>query len=225
MAGFEAFERKMSGAGMSGAVIGAFQRNYEALLRKETGLIAEEEIIPAAGVLALADVAGEGGAPIAGLLEATVVVKLNGGLGTSMGLQRAKSLLPVRGDVTFLDLIAKQILHLRQTSGAKVRLLLMNSFNTSEDTLAHMRRYAGEGLADASEVELMQNRVPKIDAGSFAPVDWPANPELEWCPPGHGDLFPALVGSGWLDRLLADGVKYAFVSNADNLGRWWMAAC
>jgi UDP-N-acetylglucosamine pyrophosphorylase len=41
---------------------------------------------------------------------------------------------------------------------------------------------------------------------------------MEWCPPGHGDLYPALVGSGWLDRLLAEGVKYAFVSNSDNLG-------
>ena len=47
---------------------------------------------------------------------------------------------------------------------------------------------------------------------------WPADPDLEWCPPGHGDLYPALVGSGWLDRLLAEGVKYAFVSNSDNLG-------
>ena len=40
----------------------------------------------------------------------------------------------------------------------------------------------------------------------------------EWCPPGHGDLYAALSGSGWLDALLADGVKYAFVSNSDNLG-------
>jgi UDP-N-acetylglucosamine pyrophosphorylase len=73
-------------------------------------------------------------------------------------------------------------------------------------------------LADASEVELMQNRIPKVDAATFAPVEWPADPDLEWCPPGHGDLFPALVGSGWLDRLLAEGVRYAFVSNSDNLG-------
>ncbi|MEI8340826.1 MAG: UTP--glucose-1-phosphate uridylyltransferase, partial [Verrucomicrobiota bacterium] len=50
------------------------------------------------------------------------------------------------------------------------------------------------------------------------PVEWPADPDHEWCPPGHGDLYPALVGSDWLDRLLAEGVKYAFVSNSDNLG-------
>jgi UDP-N-acetylglucosamine pyrophosphorylase len=64
----------------------------------------------------------------------------------------------------------------------------------------------------------MQNQVPKLDASTLAPVSWPADPELEWCPPGHGDLYPALVGSGWLDRLLDAGVTYAFVSNSDNLG-------
>jgi UDP-N-acetylglucosamine pyrophosphorylase len=218
MAKFGAFERKMREAGMGDAVVRAFQRNYEALLRKETGLIAEGEITPAGGVPTLADVAGESEGFDPELLAATVVVKLNGGLGTSMGLQQAKSLLPVRGDITFLDLIVKQILHLRRTSGAKVRMLLMDSFNTSGDTLAHMRKYAADGLSDASEVELMQNQVPKIDARTLAPVEWPANPELEWCPPGHGDLFPALVGSGWLERLLAEGVRYAFVSNSDNLG-------
>ena len=60
--------------------------------------------------------------------------------------------------------------------------------------------------------------MPKIDEATLAPVEWPENPSQEWCPPGHGDLYPALVGSGWLDRLLAEGVKYAFVSNSDNLG-------
>lgn len=64
----------------------------------------------------------------------------------------------------------------------------------------------------------MQNQVPKLDAATLAPVAWPQDPELEWCPPGHGDLYAALVGSGWLDRLLAAGVKHAFVSNSDNLG-------
>ena len=94
----------------------------------------------------------------------------------------------------------------------------MNSFSTSDDTLEHLKHYESQGLADAAEVELMQNQIPKIDAATLEPVRWPADPEMEWCPPGHGDLYPALVGSGWLDKLLAEGVKYAFVSNSDNLG-------
>lgn len=217
MGNFTAFETKMTAAGMGDAAIRAFRRNYEALLRNETGMIPEQSISPAVGLPSFDSIATAEAAD-AHLLSQAVVIKLNGGLGTSMGLQGPKSLLAVRDGVNFLDLMVRQILDLRKTSGANVRLLLMNSFSTSEDTLGHLEKYRADGLADASEVELMQNQIPKIDAATFEPVSWPADPDLEWCPPGHGDLYPALVGSGWLDRLLAEGVKYAFVSNSDNLG-------
>lgn len=217
MSQFDAFEIKMRAAGMGDAAIRAFRRNYEALLRDESGLIPETAIEPADGLPAFEDIAAGGSADPA-LLAQAVVIKLNGGLGTSMGLQGPKSLLPVRHGVTFLDLMVRQVQSLRESSGAPVRLLLMNSFSTSADTLEHLQRYQADGFGRASEVELMQNQIPKIDAETLQPVSWSANPELEWCPPGHGDLFPALVGSGWLDRLLAEGVKYAFVSNSDNLG-------
>src|SRR3712207_377490 len=80
-------------------------------------------------------------------LGATVVIKLNGGLGTSMGMDRAKSLLPVRsgeGDEaapTFLDVIARQVLSLRRRHGARLPLMFMNSFRTREDTLAALAAY------------------------------------------------------------------------------------
>lgn len=208
----------MESAAVSEAAIRAFERNYQALLRNESGMIAEDSITPCEGVPQLADVSGESEAFDSGLLDQTVVIKLNGGLGTSMGLQKAKSLLPVKGSTTFLDIIADQILHLHEETGAKVRFLLMDSFSTSADTLEHMEAYADQGLAGAENIELMQNQIPKIDAETMLPVEWEANASLEWCPPGHGDLYAALAGSGWLDRLLADGVKYAFVSNSDNLG-------
>ncbi len=217
MGNFAAFEHKMIAAGMDEAAIRAFRRNYEALLRNETGLISEESIAPATGLASLDSLAGCAPADAAMLAQA-VVIKLNGGLGTGMGLQGPKSLLCVRDGINFLDLMVSQILDLRHTSGTSVRLLLMNSFSTSQATLGHLQRYRAAALAEASEVELMQNQIPKIDATSLAPVEWPADRALEWCPPGHGDLYPALVGSGWLDRLLAEGVKYAFVSNSDNLG-------
>jgi UDP-N-acetylglucosamine pyrophosphorylase len=217
MGNFAAFEQKMTAAGMGDAAIRAFRRNYEALLRNETGMIPEETIAPATGLASFESISASAPADAA-LLAQAVVIKLNGGLGTGMGLQGPKSLLAVRDGVNFLDLMVRQILDLRETSGAPVRLLLMNSFSTSADTLAHLEKYSAAGLADASEVELMQNQIPKIDATTLDPVEWPADPEMEWCPPGHGDLYPALVGSGWLDRLLAEGVKYAFVSNSDNLG-------
>ncbi len=207
----------MAAAGMGDAAVRAFRRNYDALLRNETGLIPEATIQPAEDLPSAEDLP-DATEEDRGLLRQAVVIKLNGGLGTSMGLTGPKSLLAVRDGVNFIDLMVRQILDLRQAGGAPVRLLLMNSFSTSGDTLAHLKRYAADGLADASDVELMQNQIPKIDAQTMQPVEWKADSSLEWCPPGHGDLYPALVGSGWLDRLLAEGVKYAFVSNSDNLG-------
>ena len=208
----------MKAAAVSHAAIEAFRRNFGALVRQESGLIEEASIAPAEGLPDWGKIAATAAEPAPSLLGQVVVIKLNGGLGTSMGLQAAKSLLAVRDGANFLDIMVRQIQHLREVSGEKVRLLLMNSFNTSDDTLAHLQCYREQGFADAAEVELMQNQVPKLDAATLAPVSWPQDPELEWCPPGHGDLYPALVGSGWLERLLAAGVKYAFVSNSDNLG-------
>lgn len=211
---FNPFEDKMRAAGMGDAAVGAFRRYYGMWQRDESGMICERDIEPSRGLPAL-DALSQARPE---LFSKAVVIKLNGGLGTGMGLQGPKSLLPVRSGVNFLDLMVRQILDLREQSGSAVRLLLMNSFSTSEQTLAHLQRYAGHGLAAADEVEMVQNQIPKIDAASGKPAVWPADPSMEWCPPGHGDLYPALLGSGWLDRLLGEGIQYAFVSNSDNLG-------
>lgn len=244
---FSEFEAKMLSAGLSDACVAAFRHNYSALVAGQTGQIPESDIQPVTSLPRFADI-DRNAAPDAALLAQTLVLKLNGGLGTSMGLESPKSLLPVKDGLTFLDLIAKQILYLRgvgqayQPAGAGglpaarseekntspaspasqqagkpgVRFLLMNSFSTSEPTLAALAKHPA--LGEPKSLELMQNFVPKIDLATLRPAAWPANPQLEWCPPGHGDLFPSLLGSGWLDRLLSGGVKYLFVSNADNLG-------
>ncbi len=146
----------------------------------------------------------------------TVVIKLNGGLGTGMGLERAKSLLEVRDGLTFLDLIARQILAARGATGAPIPLLLMNSSRTaleSEGALTAYSTLPHPGLPTS----FVQNRVPKIVASDMSPAEHP-DEDLGWCPPGHGDLYTALAGSGLLARLLGSGFDYAFVSNADNLG-------
>ena len=83
-------------------------------------------------------------------IRTTAVIKLNGGLGTSMGMDRAKSLLCVRRGLSFLDIIARQVLHLRKTYDAPLPLIFMNSFRTSADTMAALARYddlAGRGPA------------------------------------------------------------------------------
>lgn len=134
-----------------------------------------------------------------------------------MGLDKAKSLLFVKGVNTFLDLTAKQVLSMRKTFKSPVKFMLMNSFNTSADTLAFLSKYPS--LVEDPNIELMQNKVPKVDKATMEPAVWALNPHLEWCPPGHGDLYTALYGSGKLDALLAEGVKYMFVSNSGNESR------
>lgn len=217
MSDFTPFRKKMEKAGVSEAAILSFERNYSILTHSGATTIPEDSIKAVPGLTESADLANEDGFDPE-LLAQTVVIKLNGGLGTSMGLQKAKSLLKVKEGQTFLDIIVNQICHLRETTGAQVKFLLMNSFNTSEDTLDYLKQYEDKGLSKAEEVELLQNQIPKIDAENLTPIEWPENEDLEWCPPGHGDLYPAIAGSGWLDKLLEQGVKYAFVSNSDNLG-------
>lgn len=210
---FDAFRQKMQSAGLGDLAIKAFELNYNRMASGESTLIPEASIKPATGLTSFADLPTVD--PDPSLLASTVFIKLNGGLGTGMGLEKAKSLLEVKSGLTFLDLIAKQILHLR-SQGAAPQVLLMNSFSTSADTLAALGKYPE--LGNPSDLEFVQNKVPKINATTNLPVEHPENPDHEWCPPGHGDLYVALAGSGKLDALLAAGVRYAFVSNSDNLG-------
>lgn len=215
---FYSIERKMQGVGLSRAAIDAFRHSVGVLTSDQSMMIPETEIEPARDVADWDALVGATPEADAALLAQAVLVKLNGGLGTSMGLQKAKSLLELKPGVTFLDTIVRQVQSLRERADYPVNMLLMNSFSTSEDTMAHLARYTEGGFADATQVEMLQNRVPKLVQETLEPVEFAANPELEWCPPGHGDIYPALIGSGWLDKLLAAGVKYAFVSNSDNLG-------
>ena len=56
----------------------------------------------------------------------------------------AKSALEVKNDMTFLDLTVHQIEHLNTTNKVHVPLILMTLFNTHEDTLRIIKKYANE---------------------------------------------------------------------------------
>jgi UTP--glucose-1-phosphate uridylyltransferase len=214
-AGLDRARAKMTDAGIDPVAIDTFAHYYRLLERGETGLIAESTIEPL-DMESLADVEVDDEAGSAAL-RTTAVIKLNGGLGTSMGMDRAKSLLCVRKGWSFLDVIARQILHLRQAHDAPLPLIFMNSFRTSTDTMDALARYADlpvEGLP----LEFLQNREPKLLTDDLSPVSFPKNPDLEWCPPGHGDLYTALRGTGLLQTLVDQGYERVFVSNSDNLG-------
>jgi UTP--glucose-1-phosphate uridylyltransferase len=214
-AGLQKARDKMTAAGVDGVAVDTFAHYYRLLEHGETGMIPESSIDPVS-MESLSDVvvSDEAGAAA---VRATAVIKLNGGLGTSMGMDRAKSLLCVRRGLSFLDIIARQVLHLRKEYDAPLPLIFMNSFRTSADTMAALARYEDlpvEGLP----LEFLQNKEPKLLAKDLSPATYPKDPDLEWCPPGHGDLYTALRGTGLLDQLIEAGFRYAFVSNSDNLG-------
>src|SRR4051794_23065978 len=205
----------MRADGVPEIAIRTFADFYERLVRGEQGMLPESEIEPVEEVddfEALPDVDDDGRAA----LDRAIVLKLNGGLGTSMGMTRAKSLLEVKDGLSFLDIIARQVLTARERHGARLPLVLMNSFYTREDSLAALGRYPD--LPADVPLDFVQDKVPKLRADDLHPVEWPADPDLEWAPPGHGDLYTALAVSGMLEQLLERGYEYAFVSNADNLG-------
>jgi UTP--glucose-1-phosphate uridylyltransferase len=208
--------QKMTDAGVAPAAIAAFERFYGLLESGATGAIAEADVTPVQDVPVLAELDTPAEAGHAALAQ-TAVIKLNGGLGTSMGLDRAKSLLTVRDGASFLDFIARQVLAARAESGARLPLLLMDSFRTREDALGALAAYP-ELPVDGVPLDFLQNREPKLRADDLTPVEWPADPGLEWCPPGHGDFYAALYASGALDALIEGGFRYAMVSNSDNLG-------
>mmetsp|Transcript_5243 Transcript_5243/g.5595 ORF Transcript_5243/g.5595 Transcript_5243/m.5595 type:complete len:1057 (+) Transcript_5243:74-3244(+) len=214
MATFDPVRSKMEAEGIATSAISAFQSTFQSLVSGNTGLIPESTISPAPDLVESNSFIGDADTSV---LSETVVLKLNGGLGTGMGLDKAKSLLTVKGNDTFLDLTAKQIIDMRKEFGMKVKFMLMNSFSTSEDTLNFFKENY-PGLAAEDGLEMMQNKVPKLDAENLQPATCDSDPSNEWCPPGHGDLYAALEGSGCLDALLKDGYKYMFVSNSDNLG-------
>ncbi|CAN0913894.1 UTP--glucose-1-phosphate uridylyltransferase [Linum grandiflorum] len=150
------------------------------------------------------------------LLDKLVVLKLNGGLGTTMGCTGPKSVIEVRNGLTFLDLIVMQIENLNNKYGCKVPLLLMNSFNTHDDTAKIVEKYT------SSNVEIHtfnQSQYPRLVADDFLPLPSKGHAGKDgWYPPGHGDVFPSLKNSGKLDALLSQGKEYVFVANSDNLG-------
>jgi UTP--glucose-1-phosphate uridylyltransferase len=214
--GLKLAQEKMAAAGVPQQAIDVFTYYYGQLEAGVSGFIPEDTIEPLVDPPMLSDVAVSD-EDAAAALEQTVIIKLNGGLGTSMGMDKAKSLLPVREDKTFLDIIVDQVQQARARYQIQLPLLFMNSFRTQQDTLAALAPYDDLAITGL-DLGFLQNQEPKLRVDDLTPVEWPADPALEWCPPGHGDLYTAFATSGVLDRLLSLGYRYASVSNSDNLG-------
>ncbi|HNU97962.1 MAG TPA: UTP--glucose-1-phosphate uridylyltransferase [Candidatus Syntrophosphaera thermopropionivorans] len=209
------FIRMMKAESIPESVIRTFCIYYNQLVKGERGIIPSSEINPPKedNLLEYSDLNDY---RKQSMLKQIVVIKLNGGLGTSMGLSAAKSLLPVKGNMNFLDIIVRQILLLRVTTGYDVTLMFMNSFHTDEDTKKYLQKYP-DLEKQSLPVTFQQNKFPRIRQDNLKPYDNP-DPKKRWNPPGHGDLYTTLYCTGLLDKMIDAGFRYIFVSNSDNLG-------
>ena len=207
--------QRMRTDGQPPPAIASFLHFHRLLATGATGLLTAAEALP---VERLTDYEELDGYELSGheYVDQALILKFNGGLGTSMGLDLPRCLLPVRDGLTFLDYIARQVGYLQQQLDRHVPLMFMNSFHTREATLEALAAYPE--LRNGIAPDFVQHRFPKINPATLEAATWPANPDREWCPPGHGDVFASLDTTGLLDELLAAGYRYVFLSNADNLG-------
>lgn len=212
---FAPFAEKMKDAGLPDVAIRIFETYYRQLRAGETGYISSQDALPVDAIPEYDRLSPEDADAGQEALARTVVLKLNGGLGTSMGMTGPKSLLPLKDGLTFLDIILRQIETLREQTGARLPLVLMNSFSTQAATDAVLEQLDWQ---QDLPLTFLQHMMPKIHATELSPVSWPDDPQKEWCPPGHGDIYAALVSRGLMAAMLAQGYEYLFVSNSDNLG-------
>lgn len=203
---------KMLQAGMSDYEVNSFLRAFERFVSGEKALIPETDIEAVDSVekdSSLSDVSRD-------VLARTAIVKLNGGIGTTMGLTCPKSVLEAHDGQNFLEITARQILATRERLDINLPFILLNSPSTHEPTMQALSDFDLE--VEGLPLAVVQGVFPRIEASTFEPINWDEEPELEWAPPGHGDLYGLLDRTGVLDQLLDAGYKYLFVSNIDNTG-------
>lgn len=157
------------------------------------------------------------GPSLAKAMQKVAILKLNGGLGTSMGCKGPKTLIPVKNKMSFLEIIVRQVFTINAKYGVSVPLLLMNSFNTEKDTKAALAQIHLDKPVDI--ICFNQAHFPRIDAETLLPCTHIAPDSQEyWYPPGHGDVLRSLISEGLVDKLITRGVEWVFISSGDNLG-------
>ena len=134
---------------------------------------------------------------------------LAGGMATRFG-GVVKGAVEALDGRSFLSWKLGETARLGDALGTEIPVALMTSFQTTDETRAHVAslgvpeplwfsQYVSLRLTEAGDLFLEDGR-PSLYA------------------PGHGDLVDAIRRSGTLDALRARGVEHVAVSNVDNLG-------
>jgi len=220
---FEEFKNKMLAKGVSNLAIKIFEKNFNKMINGESFVYESNEIEPLSK-------------PDKELIEKefdknltyerskkVVVIKLNGGLGTSMGLKGPKSQLKVKNNLNFLEITVNQIRKFNEKNKTNVPLLFMNSFSTSLETEENLKKlnFSNDKLPNSFN-ENKSPKIKRIDENNqnpnYIPAQYKDDETLEWAPPGHADVYPSLLESGMLNEFKNQGYEYVFISNVDNLG-------
>jgi UTP--glucose-1-phosphate uridylyltransferase len=220
---FKNFEEKMLNKGISKLAIKIFELNFNKMIKGDSFVYKSEDINPILETNEILDLNQKIDLnETKNLASKVAVIKLNGGLGTSMGLKGPKSQLVVKNNLNFLEITVNQIQKFNLNFSTNVPLIFMNSFNTEEETFANLEKLNFHNkIFPNSFIENKSPKIRRIESEgkiSFEPAEYIADPDLEWAPPGHADVYPALYESNLLDSLLSKGYEYVFISNIDNLG-------
>ena len=164
---------KAEAGGVHAAELSALRRRLRQLGEQQAGRLPGEVLEPLPDLPRLDELPEPPPGQAREVLDQLVIVKLDGGLGTSMGLSGPKSLFEVKPGTSFLDVLATQVLALRQRHGARLPLVLMNSAATRGPSLDALRRYDGLRVPGLP-LDFLQGREPKIRADDLQPVQWPA---------------------------------------------------
>jgi UTP--glucose-1-phosphate uridylyltransferase len=210
----EKIRQKMIELGYDERIIGLFLRYYEKLSSGDRGIIRESEILPVeyGSVEKFCDIP-----KVADTQIKTAVIKLNGGLGTSMGMDFPKSFVEVREGKRFIDLAIMQQERNSDNRQAAQPLIFMNSdvtANMTDKFIAENPQIKYGNIAPA----FTQHSFPKILKDTLDLAQFSENPACEFNPAGHGDVYMALYLSGILGELLKENFDFAFISNIDNTG-------
>jgi UTP--glucose-1-phosphate uridylyltransferase len=209
----ERVRSKMASRGIHPGAIENFLRMVEQINGERSGYVSVDQVsAPDSGLLLnvpdhanLAKLAARGKS----LLTKVAVIKLNGGRSTTMGGLVPKGVLTAKNGRSYLEIIIGQIEAIRRKWGIEMPLILMNSFFTHGPTMEVIGRF------DLPVATFIQNQIPRLIATTLAPLE--SGTDEDWAPPGHGDVYESLQRTGLLDSLRADGCRWAFISNLDNL--------
>ena len=160
---------KAEAGGAHAAELAALRRRLRQLGEQQAGFLPGKVLEPVADLPRLDELPEPPPGQARKLLDRLVIVKLDGGLGTSMGLAGPKSLLEVKPGASFLAVLATQVLALRERHGARLPLVLMNSAATRGPSLDALRRYDGLRVPGVP-LDFLQGREPKIRADDLQPA-------------------------------------------------------